>query len=327
MNTKKLYCDGIFEGGGVKGIGFAGAVRTLEEAGYAFRNVVGTSAGAIAAALLAVGYTGAEMEAELMKVDFRKFAPRSFRPISSTVRLFFRYGLHKADPFEEWFGGLLERKGKKTFGDIRTGSDDLRYRYAFQAIASNLTDRRIMILPHDMEQFGIAPDDFPIATAVRMSMSIPLFYQPYRLTVKEGMEHLIVDGGLLSNYPVWLLDRENGVPRHPTFGFKFISGGDRRHHSPVHDEINNFPEYIRGLIGTMMEYGDSLHISESNGDLQRSILIPTTVPSRGGERQIHATHFAITDEENRAMVENGRRAAAVFLAKWDFDKWVQEFRR
>ena len=51
------FVDLVFEGGGVKGIGLAGALATLEERGYQPQNVAGTSAGAINASLLAAGYT------------------------------------------------------------------------------------------------------------------------------------------------------------------------------------------------------------------------------------------------------------------------------
>ena len=51
--------DAVFEGGGVKGIGLVGAVSEIEKAGYTFENLAGTSAGAIVASLLAVGYKAA----------------------------------------------------------------------------------------------------------------------------------------------------------------------------------------------------------------------------------------------------------------------------
>src|SRR5215208_2534246 len=53
--------DLVFEGGGLKGIGIVGAYSVLEERGYRPQNVAGTSAGAIVAALLAAGYTAAEL--------------------------------------------------------------------------------------------------------------------------------------------------------------------------------------------------------------------------------------------------------------------------
>ena len=56
-----LKADAVFEGGGVKGIGLVGAVAVAEERGYQWVNVAGTSAGAIVAALLAAGYSAAEI--------------------------------------------------------------------------------------------------------------------------------------------------------------------------------------------------------------------------------------------------------------------------
>jgi len=50
-----------FEGSGVKGIGFVGAIAVAEEKGFTWQNVAGTSAGAIVATLLASGYTTDEM--------------------------------------------------------------------------------------------------------------------------------------------------------------------------------------------------------------------------------------------------------------------------
>ena len=57
--------DIAFEGGGVKGAAFCGALEVLESRGFSYRHIIGTSAGAIAAALLAAGYTSREMQAIL----------------------------------------------------------------------------------------------------------------------------------------------------------------------------------------------------------------------------------------------------------------------
>src|SRR5690349_19937074 len=53
--------DVVFEGGGAKGSAFVGALEALSERGHRMRRLVGTSAGAITAALAAVGYTPQEM--------------------------------------------------------------------------------------------------------------------------------------------------------------------------------------------------------------------------------------------------------------------------
>jgi NTE family protein len=59
--TDSMLYDGVFEGGGVRGIGLAGALSVFEAAGYKPCGVAGTSAGAIVSTLVASGYTAAEI--------------------------------------------------------------------------------------------------------------------------------------------------------------------------------------------------------------------------------------------------------------------------
>ena len=58
-------CCGVFEGGGVRGIGHVGAACAMQEAGYQFADLAGSSAGAIVAALLAAGYACDELKQEM----------------------------------------------------------------------------------------------------------------------------------------------------------------------------------------------------------------------------------------------------------------------
>lgn len=324
-----LKCDAVFQGGGVKGIGFAGAISALQDKGYKFENVVGTSAGAIAASLVAVGYTGKEIEHELKSADFKKFRQKSrfgkFGILGKTINLSLSYGIYKSDYFEHWLSGLLEKKNKIYFGDIKTISSDEKYKYKFQAIASDLTDHRMLILPRDLKLFGIEPDEFPIAKAVRMSMSIPLYYEPFRLKDTSGKVHLIADGGMLSNYPVWLLDDGTKNPPWPTFGMKFTKVGKSQDNTSQ-NSTNNIVDYSKSIISTMMDAGDNYHISRSNGDFQRSIMIPTLVKIGSRTKTIKTTDFDITSQEGTALAENGRNAALQFLREWDFENWKKMYR-
>ena len=63
-----LY-DLVFEGGGAKGMAFAGALQVFADAGHEHRRVVGTSAGAITAMLTGAGYTPAQLATECTKTD------------------------------------------------------------------------------------------------------------------------------------------------------------------------------------------------------------------------------------------------------------------
>ena len=54
-------CDLVFEGGGAKGAVFVGALQELQSHGFQVGRLVGTSAGAITAVMLAAGYTADDM--------------------------------------------------------------------------------------------------------------------------------------------------------------------------------------------------------------------------------------------------------------------------
>jgi len=82
-----LKADAVFEGGGVKGIGLVGAVSEIEKAGYEFENLAGTSAGAIVAALLAVGYNAQEMKVELEKLNYNDFKDEYFYLLVKLINL------------------------------------------------------------------------------------------------------------------------------------------------------------------------------------------------------------------------------------------------
>ncbi|MCG6916214.1 MAG: patatin-like phospholipase family protein [Deltaproteobacteria bacterium] len=326
-----LKADAVFEGGGVKGIGLVGAVSEIENAGYTFENLAGTSAGAIVSSLLAVDYKAAEIKNELERLNYNDFKDEGLLEklgfFGKSLSLGFEYGIYEGEFFESWLEGLLVAKGKTTFGQIKTKYKEDKYKYRFQAIAADIIDRRLLVLPNDLKLFGIKPDDFSISRAVRMSMSIPFFFEPVELRDTSGRKHLIVDGGLLSNYPIWLLDDGTDDPPWPTFGFKLIEPDERKLKEAKRNPINNPISFLKAIVGTMLDAHDSYHISKSKGDYERTIGIPTVVTINGSDKEIGTTDFGITQEESRALYDNGVKVARKFLQKWDFDRWKKKYRK
>jgi NTE family protein len=326
-----LKADAVFEGGGVKGIGLVGAVSEIEKAGYEFENLAGTSAGAIVGSLLAVGYTSAELRKELEQLDYNDFKDEGlldkFGIFGKSLSLGFEYGIYEGESFETWLEGLLAAKGKTTFGDITTDYQEEKYKYKLQAIAADITDRRLLIIPNDMELFGINPDNFSISRAVRMSMSIPFFFEPVELRDTSGRKHFIADGGLLSNYPIWLLDDNKPDPPWPTFGFKLMEPDKRELKKGKRNPINNPISFLKAIVGTMLDAHDNYHISKSKGDFDRTIGIPTIIKINGMDKEIGTTDFGITQEESQALYENGVKVAKEFLETWDFDEWKKKYRQ
>ena len=326
-----LKADAVFEGGGVKGIGLVGAVSEIEKAGYVFENLAGTSAGAIVASLLAVGYSAAEIKNELERLNYNDFKDEGLLDklgfFGKSLSIGFEYGIYEGEFFEDWLERLLVAKGKTTFGQIKTKYKDDKYKYKFQAIAADISDRRLLVLPNDLKLFGINPDGFSISRAVRMSMSIPFFFEPVELRDTSGRKHFIVDGGLLSNYPVWLLDDGSDDPPWPTFGFKLMEPDKRELQKAKRNPINNPISFLKAIVGTMLDAHDSYHISKSKGDYDRTIGIPTVITIDNMDKEIGTIDFSITPEESQALYENGVEVAKKFLETWDFDEWKEKYRQ
>ena len=325
-----LQADLVFEGGGVKGIGLAGAYRELSDRGYAPACVAGTSAGAITAALVAAGYTGAELEEIVLKdMDFEKFADETFLDRFSApgelAQFLVSRGMHSGKYFLDWMRERLTAKQITTFGQLRDEhATDPRRTYRLQVIASDITARSMLVLPRDATALGLDPDELEIAEAVRMSMSIPVFFKP--VDVKDphtGDQHMIVDGGMLSNYPIWLFDTDPGVkPTFPTFGMLLVAPDQTapllptpptgEQLPPIHNDI----DFVRAIAETMMEAHDRFYVDQAN--YARTIPIPTL--------GVGTTEFDITAARASALFESGRGAAKQFLDSWDFAAYIEQFR-
>lgn len=317
------YVDLVFEGGGVKGIGLVGAFSVLEERGYEPQNMAGTSAGAIVAALIAAGYDAGELKEIVANLDYDRFKDEAIEdrlPMGKTLSILKDLGIYEGEAFEGWMRGLLEAKGVRTFGDLVRREDvELRYRYKLQVIASDVTERRLLVLPKDAPSLGIErPDDLDVARAVRMSMSIPIFFEPVRFTnPRTNREHLIVDGGMLSNFPVWLFDAKE--PQWPTIGMKLT----RKPRRPIGEElaqpvprggVTQVVGYLRSLVDTMMAAHDRLYIEES--EFSRTIAIDTL--------GVGTTEFDLSAQRALALFESGRTAAEEFLEQ---DRSSEELQR
>jgi len=243
--------DVVFEGGGAKGIAFAAALETIRNSGHDVGRVIGTSAGAITAALCAADYSPAEMVEVIserrggrprfltfLDIPDPKGFTRAMRDQSAIMqilrsvdlpfvpdsmeermeerllealltndgflRLFSlveRGGLYSGETFLAWVEEKLAAKGSPPGETMlafhqRTGSD-------LSVVVSDTTDSEMLVLNH-----RTAPS-VPVAAAVRMSMSIPFVWQEVAwrrqwgsYLGREKTGHLIVDGGMLSNFPV-----------------------------------------------------------------------------------------------------------------------------
>jgi len=309
--TKPKIVDAVFEGGGVKGIGLVGALSVVEAEGYQWGNIAGTSAGAIVASLTAAGYKAAELKTILESLDYNRFKDKGALdriPIfGGLISLLAEKGIYEGNYLETWIRDLLAAKQVRTFADLRVaGEKDPRYAYKLNVITSDITNGRLIVLPTGVKKYGLDPDAIDVARAVRMSMSIPFFFEP----VKWNNAYF-VDGGLLSNFPVWLFDSK-GKPSWPTFGFKLIEPQEGQP-----NVIKTPIDFAKALVTTMLEAHDKMHVE--NEDFTRTIAVPTL--------GVRTTEFDLAPARRDALYQSGVTAAKEFFKSWDFAAYVRKYRQ
>ena len=313
-----MKADGVFSGGGVKGLAFAGAITGAAEAGYTeWGKLAGTSAGAITAMALAVGYDAAGLKEIFNTLDLSRIADYGVGDeLRIPINLAEHHGATHGVALHEWIEELLDQapinKGLaqadkvKTFGQLeaRSGAEKL------QVIGTDLAHTRMVVFPEDVKLYvdddgnPLKPEDFPIADAVRISAGFPYFFPPMKLrdgvTKKEGV---LVDGGVVSAYPIFLFD--TAEPKHPTWGFRLYSG--KPPESPPFTDIGGlfWPVAMgEAILDTSMNAFDRF---------DEKLFGPRTVAIPTGD--IETLDFDLTEAEKNELFEFGHQAAKEFFAK------------
>ena len=324
------------EGGGVKGIALAGALEVLEKRGYRVHRVAGSSAGAIAGAMAASGIPARTMVEILRSTDYRRFedGPWWTRTLPGKgLAILLHNGVHRGDFLAQWLEEQLavhaDPGGSGTFGDLALDDPEVDVeqtdprRYRLVVTASDLSAGRLRLLPRDAAEYGVDPARLRIAEAVRISSSIPLFFRPVRWKIPGGGTAVLVDGGMLSNFPVSVFDRPGGeMPRWPTFDIKLSAkpeadfGQRNRIRGPL--------SFGRAVVDTVTGFYDRMHIDAQHA-VERTIFIDTD--------SVRPTQFDLSDEDRELLYREGRRAATEFLdgdergqEPWDFARYVERHR-
>ncbi|WP_112433141.1 patatin-like phospholipase family protein [Thermogemmatispora tikiterensis] len=332
LQPPTLIADAVFEGGGMRALAHIGALAVAEERGYRWYRLAGTSAGAMIAALVAAGYSAAELHAIMGAIDYRRFADEATDDhlhLHQVSRLLFKLGLHAGTYLEHFVRELLLARGLRTFGDLRlpfetvAASDPPAYRLT--VIAADISRRRLLCLPQDLHSeragYGLDPDQLDIARAVRMSASIPFFYVPVILQRPDGGLSYIVDGGLVSDFPLFALAPVDGQQARPLLGFRLCENDGAEDQDGGHGEDGqdlsrapallppgNLIAFSQALLATMLSAHDRLVLEQRTRGAEaiRTISIPVG--------SIGATRFDLSRDEIEALYQQGRTAAERFFA-------------
>jgi NTE family protein len=214
------YRNLVLEGGGVRGLAYAGVFSVLEEKGILqnIEKVGGSSAGSIAGMMVSIGYTASEIDSMMVELRVQKFNDGKGGILGKYRRFKNGFGIYKGIAFEKWLQQLVA---------FKTGNPELTFEQLhqmhlispsfkdFYCTGTNLSKQRLEIFSHTNTP------NMPIALAARISGGIPLYFAPVALDnemkkVKKAdtasFVNYYVDGGMLSNYPISMFDscEENG---------------------------------------------------------------------------------------------------------------------
>jgi NTE family protein len=340
QHHRQLRADLALEGGGVKGIGLAGAVLALDEAGYSFARVAGTSAGAacLIASITKAGKPMTALHDYLSKLEFTNFMPEGKihhffdhlggfpAKIEDMTILSHQMGLYPGTYLAQWLQPILDELDVRTFADLKiTMSDDPgmslppNKRYRLVVHTSDLTRGQLVQLPWDYAYYGMLADEQDVVGAVRASMSIPFFFEPVKIEANEASIDVAMpdgsvirqhydagtvtwtDGGMLRNFPIGAFDRVDGQPaRWPTIGIKLSS---LETSFAASEACTTAQSVAIRAMHTMMNEWDRYNVQETTA--ARTIFVDNA--------GLTATQFDLTKDQQDQLFVNGVQAATRFI--------------
>ena len=159
---------------------------------HAIKEWMGVSAGSLVAMCLSIGFTLDELLEFCVRFDFTHI-----KEMDSVPGWILRMGMDTGDRLERLIHACLHVKGlssELTFQETQTNCGS-----SLRIVVTDLNDAiPVMFSPEDTPTYRIAD-------AVRASMSVPLYFQPFLCPVTG---HYYMDGAVVSNYPLYLLPLE-----------------------------------------------------------------------------------------------------------------------
>lgn len=323
------YKNLVLEGGGVRGLAYAGVFSVLEDKGILqqIEKVGGSSAGAIAGLLVSVGYTSKEIDSIMQELALQQFNDGKGGIIGKYKRVKREFGIYEGKRFEKWLKQLVKQK---------TGNQNLSFAELHQLRLQNSSYKDLYCTGTNLSRqqleifsFELTPD-MPVALAVRISGGVPLYFEPVALDdnkkkIKKGdtaaFINYYVDGGMLCNYPISIFDSCenkmnpllcNEVKFNPqTIGIKLerpeqIDSLQKNNITIPPYSVNNFNEYLAAFTNLMIETLNRKYPNLEN-EKGRTIYV-----SYG---KISSKVRKMKPEEKQLLFDNGVKAAINFLNK------------
>lgn len=321
------YKNLVLEGGGVRGLAYAGVFSELEKKNilYQIDKVAGTSAGAIAGAMICVGFGAKEIDSIMRSLPVQEFNDGRGGILGKYRRVRHHYGLYKGEKFELWLQDLIKYKtgnATLTFGQLHELHLQNRLYKDLYCTATNISRQQLDIFSYENTP------DMSIALAVRISGGIPLYFEPVILddsykriekTDTLSFRNYYVDGGMIANYPISIFDTcvSGGNPllcdqvwfNPQTLGIKLEPPGqidslknNSKKIPPI--EIRSFKEYIHAFNNLVFETLNRKYPNLAN-EKTRTIYV-----SYGNSQ---SKVRKVKPEEKEMLYNNGVKAVNDFL--------------
>lgn len=191
-----MYHNIAVSGGGVSALVFVGCIKKMQENTefFQFNNFIGSSSGSIVCLFMILGYTYDEIKTFL--INNLVESPVLKIGLWNIPNFIYKYGIDDGKNVVSFIEKILEFKGfdkNVSFIDItkQTGKNLI-------VAATNLTCKKLEYL---------SVDNYPemmIKTAIRMSTSIPILYQPVKY-----YDELFVDSLIYNNFPIDVFSKMN----------------------------------------------------------------------------------------------------------------------
>lgn len=212
-----MFVDCAFEGGGIKGLTYVGVLEYFEENGFQVHKAVGTSVGAIFAALAVSKFRVKEIKQIINEINVKTIVQKN--NFKASIK---GLGIHNISELEKILQKTLAKKNIYTFKDLRFGED-----YLLKVITTDYNKRVGVVIPDDLPKYNFDKDSFSVAKAIVMSASLPLVYSVYNY---DG--YRFIDGGIANKFPINLLYNS----KNPVIGFRI--GEDNQIISKIQNKVS-----------------------------------------------------------------------------------------
>lgn len=299
----------VFEGAGIRGIAYCGAISEMESAGMMqdIEKVGGTSAGAVVALTISLGYTSREIQEIITRTNFRKFNNGRYSVIGGLSRLRKYFGWYRGNKVESWLEKLIQQK---------TGNADITFEELHQkgfkslyVTGTCINKQKLVIFSHET---------FPkmkVKDAVRISMSIPLYFEAVFIDdVGRVIKHpkqtngldVMVDGGFIGNFPIRIFDSL------PNFNYSTLGFRIDRDEQIINDAgtkniaalpVGNINQYISAFYNIIIENLNRQQLTAE--DWQRTVSI--------SDGKIGPKIRKMSAKEIAVLIEKGREGIKKYL--------------